>query len=550
MNIKTGGVKLKKLYIRKLLSLVMVILMVFPVLVSASSGEMKIKYIYFQDESGRMIFVDYENAINQSLEGDHTLYNAIKNYVGIAEGKGRRIYLEINTGKVLDYRLAMIDNLFRLQDIIGKVKYEVNSKVEYTHELKVVDGAAKIVEKQKEVHSNFTIKVNGPEILRQGETGYYDVRTYGDGKGNTNYRVRYFYTVHGRGGKLEYFEGDNWIELPIPGYFGPKYDPIILTPNWDETKQIRFTPDEEGHYEMVFTLWDLERNECLSESIYDFIVVESVEDPIDIVSITPVNEVEVEFGTTEEAAKGKLPKTTTILDSKNKIHTVNLNWTIENYNGNVEGNYQATGIFALPEGITNGGNLELNVKATVKVVAPVVVDWPIEVENVFVGESQITGNAYANIKIKAEYVSVVREVYVDNTLANNIEDEPSQWRILVEDGTTAEDLRGRIRVVSKIVEPEDLEVTIDKEQYNIDEEIKLAGVVAKENIELENIDITLKIEGEEGIILVEQLMTDKDGKFSYIFKMPVDSMEGNYKIVFKGHEPLNKTIEINFMLTK
>lgn len=339
---------MKKMYIKRLLSLLMVLLVVFPVLVSASSPSSIIKKVYFQDDAGHMVFVDYEAAINQSLNDNHTLYNGIKHYVGIAEAKGKSIYLETNTKKILDFKLAMIDNLFRFEDIMGKPKYEVNKEIKFTHELKVVGGVAVIAPKQEVIDTNYTINIAGPRTLKLGETGKFDVRAYGNGRGNVDYRAKYEYAVTGGTGRLEYRDGNSWRELPLSGYFGPT-DGFTLTPNWDVTTELRFTPAKEGTYSVELTLKDLDKNKTLA-----------------------------------------------------------------------------------------GAEHTLTVTRTVA--------WPAEVENVFVGESQITGKTYVNIEIKGEYISVVEAVYVDNILAINMEDKSSQWRIEVGDGTTEDQLKGRVRV--------------------------------------------------------------------------------------------------------
>lgn len=337
--------------------------MVFPAISLASAGAVDgtIKSVYFQDENGNMVFVDYGEAIRQSLKEDHTLYNAIREYVGAAEAKGKPIYLELLNGKILDYRLAMLDNLFRLSEIIGKEKYEVSGEIKATHELKIVDGKAVIVEKED--------------------------------------------------------------------------------------------PEE-----------------------------------VELVRIIPVDGIEVEAGTTEERVKELLPQTTTIIDSKDRRHTVNLDWTIEDYNGEIEGKYTAIGRFELPEGIKNSANLELEVVTKVKVKAPVVQpDFPEEVEDVFVGKSQITKNTYANIKIKKEYLSVVDAVYVDEKLANNMEDEPSQWRIEVADGTTVDDLKERITLT-------------------------VTTIMIKEIEPVENISVKFGTPKNEAIKLLSQETTIKDNR--------------------------------------
>lgn len=299
----------------------LVILLTFPAIAYASAREnVAIKSVYFKDEKGRMVYVNYKQAIEDAMDGKLQLYNAIKEYVGEAEEKGRNIYIETNTEKIYDYRLAMIDGLFRLEDIIGKVKYEVSGSIEYTHVLIVEDGVAKIVPKET--------------------------------------------------------------------------------------------------------------------------VIDPPEDPVYIVDITPVRSVTVDFGTPEEEAIRLLPNTTTIRDSEGGIHTVELSWTIDNYNGNIEGEYTAIGTFELPAGIENQLGLTLKVTTMVIVASP----WPEEVESVVVGVSAITEKTYVNINIKDEFVSEVEAVYVKDKLANQVEGEPFQWRIEVEEGTTVNDLKGKVVV--------------------------------------------------------------------------------------------------------
>jgi hypothetical protein len=175
--------------------------------------------------------------------------------------------------------------------------------------------------------------------------------------------------------------------------------------------------------------------------------------PAQLVSITEVDGIEVEIGTTEETAKSMLPSSTTILDSRDRTHTVALDWAIENYDKDVIGNYNAIGRFELPRGVVNKKGIDLKVEAIVKVFEPVVEpEFPVEVESVFIIKSEITENTYANINIKEEYVSIVEEVKVDGKLANQIEDNSAQWRIKVEEETTAEDLKGRISVSTIVKE--------------------------------------------------------------------------------------------------
>lgn len=89
---------------------------------------------------------------------------------------------------------------------------------------------------------------------------------------------------------------------------------------------------------------------------------------ITIKAIKPVENISVEYGTTEDIAKSKLASTTTIVDSKDEEHSVDLTWMINEYNGNMAGDYTAIGTFELPEGISQTDPVtELEVKAIVTV---------------------------------------------------------------------------------------------------------------------------------------------------------------------------------------
>ena len=70
-----------------------------------------------------------------------------------------------------------------------------------------------------------------------------------------------------------------------------------------------------------------------------------------IVSIVSVSDIEVPFGTTETEAIAALAQSTSITDSNENTHTVQLIWTVEDYDENLAGNYTATGTFELPEGV-------------------------------------------------------------------------------------------------------------------------------------------------------------------------------------------------------
>lgn len=93
---------------------------------------------------------------------------------------------------------------------------------------------------------------------------------------------------------------------------------------------------------------------------------------------------------------------------------------------------------------------------------------------------------------------------------------------------------------------------IDKKEYTVDEDIILTGTVLKDKIGLANVDITLKLidkEDNELPITVEQMKTDKDGKFTYTFKIPEGTNLGEYVLIVKANEPLDEKIECNLTIS-
>ena len=103
-------------------------------------------------------------------------------------------------------------------------------------------------------------------------------------------------------------------------------------------------------------------------SIWSFTTEIEEEELPYIVSISPVDDVSVPFGTSESDAIAELADETTIEDSDGGTHTVSLSWTIQNYDGNTAGDYNATGTFDLPAGVEQSDPpTDLEVSATVTV---------------------------------------------------------------------------------------------------------------------------------------------------------------------------------------
>jgi len=93
-----------------------------------------------------------------------------------------------------------------------------------------------------------------------------------------------------------------------------------------------------------------------------------------VVSVTYATDIAVDYGTTLDAALSVLDQTTSVTDSVYTTHIVNLNWTIDDYDGNQAGVYTAVGTFILPSGVTQANPpIPLNVTANVTVNDPYIV---------------------------------------------------------------------------------------------------------------------------------------------------------------------------------
>ncbi|EDT82978.1 leucine-rich repeat protein [Clostridium botulinum] len=88
-----------------------------------------------------------------------------------------------------------------------------------------------------------------------------------------------------------------------------------------------------------------------------------------------IKNIDVDLGTTEANVKAKLPQKVTIVDSKDKEHNVDINWSILKYDRNIAADYTAIGTFKLPEGV-----FQSSPEADLKVILKVTVT-PKGVEN-------------------------------------------------------------------------------------------------------------------------------------------------------------------------
>jgi hypothetical protein len=106
------------------------------------------KYVYFQS-GNEMVKVDYGKAVNDAMNNDNTLYNAVKQYVGEAEETGAPVIVETDDQKVLDYQKALGAGK-RFTDIVNDPAYQAN-KPDFQKELRVENGQAVIGDIRPEV---------------------------------------------------------------------------------------------------------------------------------------------------------------------------------------------------------------------------------------------------------------------------------------------------------------------------------------------------------------------------------------------------------------
>lgn len=120
------------------------------------------KYVYFQSGSD-MVKVDYGKAVNDAMNNDNTLYNAVKQYVGAAEETGAPVIVETDDQKVLDYQKALGAGK-RFTDIVNDPAYQA-TKPEAGKELRVENGQPVIGDIQPQVLEVVSVKAVSAKAL-------------------------------------------------------------------------------------------------------------------------------------------------------------------------------------------------------------------------------------------------------------------------------------------------------------------------------------------------------------------------------------------------
>lgn len=150
-----------------------------------------------------------------------------------------------------------------------------------------------------------------------------------------------------------------------------------------------------------------------------------------IALINPVDDIEVLYNISETEVISQLSQTTTIVDDNGGIHTVHLDWSVDNYNQITPGDYTATGTFELPDGVVQSTPpIPLLVNAVVTVLDAGlinVIDLYNEVEDVEVPfgttQSHAIDSLPQTITITDSY-DLEYLVFLDWTINNYITDMP------------------------------------------------------------------------------------------------------------------------------
>jgi hypothetical protein len=135
--------------------------------------------------------------------------------------------------------------------------------------------------------------------------------------------------------------GDKGIEI-IPQYSDNQYEP-------SDTNPISIDLD---HKDNILTI------QCKKKDIVEEVTIKS---------IGKVGSIAVNFGTSKDVVIDRLARKTFIIDSNNKEHEVVLDWVLDNYNGEIAGNYTAVGTFELPQGIVQS-NPEIKLEVTTNII--------------------------------------------------------------------------------------------------------------------------------------------------------------------------------------
>lgn len=117
----------------------------------------------------------------------------------------------------------------------------------------VSDGVVRTIAELLSRNSSYTLTITGPCTIAIDEATEFTVTLKGDDTGVANIFGTLEYAITGGEGVLEYKDGETWRELPLEGHFGPK-EGFAITPDWDQTTELRFTASEIASFAATVTL--------------------------------------------------------------------------------------------------------------------------------------------------------------------------------------------------------------------------------------------------------------------------------------------------------
>lgn len=153
-----------------------------------------------------------------------------------------------------------------------------------------------------------------------------------------------------------------------------------------------------------------------------------------IALINPVDDIEVLFNVDETEVISQLSQTTTIVDDNGGIYTVQLDWSVNNYDQITPGDYIATGTFELPGDVVQSSPpTPLLVNAVITILDPGlinIIDYYNEIEDVEVPYGTIQSHALDSlpqtITITDSY-DLEYSVFLYWTINNYIADVPGTY---------------------------------------------------------------------------------------------------------------------------
>jgi len=126
----------------------------------------------------------------------------------------------------------------------------------------------------------------------------------------------------------------------------------IVDLNWTIDSYESITPDSYdaiGTFELPVGVF--QTNPATALEVYAVVTLREAPVIVGIDIYEEVEDITVPFATSEIEAINQLVEEITISDSDGGEHVVILDWTVENYNGEISGQYNATGTFTIPFGV-------------------------------------------------------------------------------------------------------------------------------------------------------------------------------------------------------